>query len=227
MSASRSWKIERKMHRWTVKPEPGPHSKNAIPLLLLVRDILHLADNSGEVKRILNESNVRVDGRVRRDHKFPIGMFDVISIPLIGKYFIALPDKEERISFKEIKEEESRTKLCKVKDKTTVKGGKIQLNLHDGKNILLDQFTNEKDVKTGDSILVSLPTSKGERIKIVDRFLYAEGSRAIVGAGKHMGEIGEIKEKKKIRGPSSNMVVLQREDGTEFETVEDYVFVID
>jgi Ribosomal protein S4E len=81
IAAPRSWKIERKTAYWTVKPRPGPHPGNrSIPLLLIVRDMLKLADNSKEAKRILNEGNVTVDGKVRKDHKFPVGIFDLLSI---------------------------------------------------------------------------------------------------------------------------------------------------
>lgn len=215
LSAPRSWKIERKRHHWTVKPRPGPHSKDAVPLLLIVRDILHLADNAREAKRVLKEGKILIDGRPRRDHKFPVGIFDIISIPLIEKHFIVLPDRERRLIPREIDEEEARAKLCKIENKTMVKGGEIQLNLHDGKNIL-----GSTEMKTGDSVLLSVPENK-----ILDRFVYQEGSEAIVVGGRHSGEIGRIKEIKKLRSALPNMVKIEG-DGQTFETIEDYIFVV-
>ena len=80
IAAPGSWQISRKTAWWTVKSRPGPHPKDrSIPLLLIVRDMLKLADNSKEAKRILNEGKILIDGRIRKDHKFPVGIFDILS----------------------------------------------------------------------------------------------------------------------------------------------------
>jgi len=46
IAAPRSWRIGRKTAYWTVKPRPGPHpGDRSMPLLLIIRDMLQLADN--------------------------------------------------------------------------------------------------------------------------------------------------------------------------------------
>ena len=80
--APKSWPIHPKEDTWTVKPSAGSHSINdSIPLTLVIRDVLKLADNSREAKRIINSGNVLVDGRVVKDYKFPVGFMDIIEIP--------------------------------------------------------------------------------------------------------------------------------------------------
>ncbi len=165
IAAPRSWRIERKTAYWTVKPRPGPHpGDRSMPLLLIIRDMLKLADSSKEAKRILNEGEVVVNGRVRKDLKFPVGIFDILSIPRIKDNYIVLLDKKGKLSLVKIGQEEASKKLCRVNGKRMLKGGQIQLNLHDGRNILLEEERAEK-IKTKDSLLISLPDTEILQIK--------------------------------------------------------------
>ena len=69
--APKSWPIHPKEDTWTVKPAPGSHAiEDSLPLLVIIRDILGLADNSREAKRIINTGNVLIDGRAVKDYKF-------------------------------------------------------------------------------------------------------------------------------------------------------------
>lgn len=210
----KSWNIPRKTHKWTVKSSPGPHSKlKSVPLLLVMRDILKLANSSREVRKILNDRNVMVDGRIVRDYKFPVGMFDVINIPKIDSSYRVLLDEKQRLSLHKISDSE--IKLCRIDDKTIVKGGNIQLNLHDGSNIVSDEYSYH----TFDSILISLPDRK-----VMQHLVYKPGNLALITGGAHSGEVGTIKEIRKTRSPMPNMVSIR--GAYDFETIEDYVFVI-
>lgn len=215
ISAPKSWPIAKKTHKWVVKANPGPNSKKqSIPLLVVVRDLLKLGDNSREAKIILNEGNVLVDGIIRKDYKFPVGIFDVIAIPKIEKYYRVLLDKKGKITLRELDNPKAR-KLCRINNKTILKGGVVQLNLHDGTNIF-----GTPEYYRGDSILLSLPDKK-----IVKHLKYESGNLAIVIGGKHSGEIGFIKEIKKTRSSQHNIVTLTT-NTKDFETIEDYIFVI-
>ena len=139
LAAPKFWKMAKKGVKWVVRPSPGPHPlKECIPLLVLVRDILKLVETADEGKKIIKRGEVLVDGKIRKDHKFPVGLFDVISIPKIGKNYRIIPNKDG-LGLIEIGEKEKNKKLCKIVGKTLVKGSKIQLNLHDGKNILVEE----------------------------------------------------------------------------------------
>ncbi len=222
IAAPRSWRIERKTAYWTVKPRPGPHpGDRSMPLLLIIRDMLKLADNSKEAKRILNEGEVIVNGRVRKDLKFPVGIFDILSIPRIKENYMVLLDKKGKLSLVKIGEEEASRKLCRVNGKRMLKGGQTQLNLHDGRNILLGEELVEK-IKTKDSLMLSLPDSE-----ILQHFSYKEGSKVMVIGGKHSAQIGEIEEIRIVQSPQSNVVKIKLPEGEEsFETLDDYVFVV-
>jgi small subunit ribosomal protein S4e len=214
ITAPKSWAIPRKEFKWVVKPSPGPHSQeSSLPLAVVLRDVLKFAHNMREVKKILSEGHIYVDGIVRKNYKFPVGLFDVVSIPSIEKHYRVLYDKRGVLRL--VETERPDVKLCKIRNKTVVKGGKIQLNLHDGANIFADNSYSTKD-----SILISLPDKK-----ILDHVEYKEGNLAIVIGGKHIGVLGKIKEIKIIRGPQPNRVIISA-NGEEFETIEDYVFVV-
>ena len=114
--APKSWPIHPKEDTWTVKPSAGSHSiDKAIPLTLVIRDVLKLADNSREAKRIINSGNVLVDGRVVKDYKFPVGFMDVIEIPKTEESYRVLLDRKGRLQLDLI--DDSSAKLSKIVNK--------------------------------------------------------------------------------------------------------------
>lgn len=208
-----SWPVTKKTHAWVVGANAGSHSKETgIPLLVVIRDMLKIANNSREAKRIINEGNVLVDGVIRRDYKYMTGLFDIISLPALNEYYRLLLDAKKRFTL--YKESPDAGKLCRIDDKTIVKKGAVQLNLHDGSNQLASN-----DYKTFDTVILSLPGRQ-----IVKHIPYKPGNIAMVVGGEHSGEIGKIKQIRKVRGSGTNMVAISNEQ--EFETIEDYVFVI-
>ncbi|MEM1578869.1 MAG: 30S ribosomal protein S4e [Archaeoglobaceae archaeon] len=213
LSAPKTYKIPRKAGKWVVRVSPGPHDKNAIPLAVVIRDLLQLTDTAREARKIIAAGDVLVDGVVRRDYKFPVGLFDVVSIPKLEKSYRVLFDEKGRYVLREI--EDNDKKLYKITNKTIVKGGKVQLNLFDGTNILA---TNE--YKTKDSLLLKIPEKQ-----ILDHLKFEEGALIMIIGGTHAGEIGRVKGYKIVKGSGANLVTVETPMG-EITTVEDYVFVV-
>lgn len=207
-------KIPRKINKWAPTTRPGPHPKEAsIPLIIAIRDILRLADTAKEAKRIIVNREIYVDGRCITDYRFPIGFMDVVSIPKINKHFRVLYDVKGNLRLVEIPAENSNWKLVRIENKTRVKEGKIQLNLHDGRNILL-----EKNMyKTGDVLKIEVPSQK-----IMAHYPLEKGSIAMIIGGKHRGMLAKIKDYVVTRSPKPNIVRF--EEG--FETTKDNVFVV-
>lgn len=213
MASPTSWPVERKTHAWVVGANAGSHSKKTgIPLLVAVRDLLKIANSSKEAKRIINEGSILVDGKTRKDYKYIAGLFDIISLPALNEHYRVLLDHNNR--FKLFKESADAKKLCRINNKTIIRKGAVQLNLHDGSNIIA---TNE--FRTFDTLMLSIPDRK-----IARHIPYRPGNLALIVGGEHSGEIGKIKQIRKVRGSGTNMVVLSNEK--EFETIEDYVFVV-
>ena len=210
--APRSWSIARKERTWTTKPMPGKHSlEGAIPISTILRDYLNVCDNNREAKIIINDGAVMIDQRVVRKPKTPVGLMDIISIPLMKIHMRTMLDDHGRIQFVPIKATEAKWKLLRIEGKTTVKGGKTQLNLHDGTNIL-----SEEKVKTGDVIQVSLP---GFKIKKVLEF--KKGAQTLITGGAHVGTISKITGLEVTRSTKPNLVIYK-----DFQTIKPYSFVI-
>ena len=211
------WRIPKKMSKWVVHPSPGPHKKfECIPLLILIRDILKLAETGKEAKKIIKSGAILVDGRVRKDHRYPVGLMDVVEIPKLKKYYRIVPGKKGYLKIIEIDEKEGKMKLLKIVNKTLVKGGRIQLNFHDGKNILID----EDVFKTGDSVLVSLPD-----LKILQHIKMKEGCLVLITKGKNAGKLGKLKEIKIVRGIEPNKTICEIEGKDEVVLLRN-VFVV-
>ena len=185
ITTPRSWSIGRKAHFWATKPRPGPHSlERSVPLAIVLRDYLHVCDTAREARRILGGGEVLLDQRVVRDPKRGVGLMDVISFPAVKTNFRCLLDHHGRLHFSEIKATSAKWKLLRVEGKTTLRGGKTQLNLHDGSNLLSD-----KDVDTGDVLQLTLP---GLDVKKILKF--SKGAPALVTGGAHVGTIAPLEE---------------------------------
>jgi len=214
LDLSRAIQVPRKEYKFATKPRAGPHpNEESIALGMLIRDYLHLSDTMWETKKILVKRTVRVNGKVETDHKYPVGFMDVISIPEIKKYYRVLYDTLGRLRLVEIGEEDSKWKLSRIEDISTVKGGKFQYHLHDGRNLLLEK----KLYSTGDTLQIDL--EKGD---IISHIPLAENNYAFITGGKNVGRIGRIESYKVVNAITPNMVKFK--EG--FETSKDNVFPI-
>ncbi|HOL40276.1 MAG TPA: 30S ribosomal protein S4e [Methanospirillum sp.] len=216
----KSWGIARKTDKFVTKTSPGPHNKNALPIVVWARDQMGIVRNMKEAKHILREREIIVNGRAVRHPDMGIGIFDIVSIPKSGKHYRILRDKKGRHVTIPIDEEAASSRLVKITNKTIVKGGKVQLNLRDGSNVLTD-----KPYKPGDSIVLSL--KEGQKNEIIDHFPFQTGNMAMIIGGKHSGVVGRIVEKIPVPGSLPNRVILKDErTGESFETIDEYVVMV-
>jgi len=194
-----------------------------MPVAVWLRDHMSLAMTMREARQILNSGSIIINGKACKDPKRGIGVFDIISVPTIGKHYRILMDKRGRYRSIEISPEDAKTRLAKIRDKTVISGGRVQLNLLFGANIIADNSYRPKD-----SVVITLVETEGKkRFQIVDHFPFAVGNMAMVIGGKHSGSVGRIVEIKKEVGAVPNRVVLEDPaTKTKFDTIEEYVFVV-
>jgi len=209
IAAPRWWPIEKKTKKFVIKPR-GPYLKVlSLPLLVLIRDVLKIAENEREASKIIKKGEILIDGRKRKDPKFGVGLFNTIEIPSMKKAYRAVP--KNGLIFIEIPEKEAKLKICKIVNKKSLKGNKNQINLNDGRNIL-----TEEKYSTHDSLLIEVPEQK-----IVDHIKFAENSTCMIFKGKNAGKIGKIKtiekdrvligDEKTIEVPKDFVIVVGRE----------------
>ncbi|UCC58495.1 MAG: 30S ribosomal protein S4e [Candidatus Bathyarchaeum sp.] len=218
--APKMWPIHRKEAVWTVKPKPGPHPLlRSLPLELIVRDILKFAKTGKEAKNIISQEKILVDGKVRREERFLVGLMDVISILDTKKSYRVLPSKKG-LFLHPIKSDEAAFKLCRVEDKTVVKGGHVHLNLHDGTSYLLP----EEDVyQTLDVLKLSVPDRE-----LLGHTKLTIGAPGIVTGGKNIGKYGKVTtiEKKPNQKRRDLLVTIEDKNGDQFQTILDFVFIL-
>ena len=216
LAAPRTVRIHRKECVWTTKPSPGPHPiEQSIALLTLVRDYLGLCDLQKEAKKIISNGEILVDGKKRRDHKFPCGFMDVISLPTLKKDYRILFDRKGKLALVPISTAEAEWKLCRIQNKTIIRNNKIQLNLHDGNNAIIDKDT----YKVGDVLRLAFADKK-----ILDVFPFKKGTVSMIIGGRHVGQIANIENLEIVPSSKPNVAVMKSD--IEFFTITDHVFPI-
>jgi len=225
--APRFWPIHRKEAVWIVRPSPGPHSlEKCLPLSLVLRDILGLAETRKEAKKIIGQGKVYVDGKVRRKDDFPVGLMDVISMPDLNKFYRILPS-HKGLFLSPIGKEEADFKLLRVEDKTIAKNGNLQIAFHDGSNLLVKMEDSESPEKvvyeTFDTLKLGLPEKQ-----VLDKLKTKKGNIAVITGGKNIGKQGKIVEVEKTEAKKRRnaLVVIEDEKGNRYQTILDFVFSV-
>ena len=208
---------DKKASTWITRTGPGPHPKQgAVPLVVLLRDVLGLAKTAREARGILSQRLVEVDGRVRTTEQFPVGLMDVVGFPKADKHYRIVVDWKGRLIPVEIKKEEASQKILRVVKKHIAPKARINLTFHDGRNTKGDNH-----IHPGDSVVVSLPDAK-----ILEHLKLEPGARCLIREGKHAGTIVTLNEiiQRKAGKPSEAKVSSEK---GEFITVAKYLFVVD
>jgi small subunit ribosomal protein S4e len=217
LASPRAWKIVKKGHVWVPKPHAGKHAQDkGVPLGLVLRDYLGIVDTMTEAKRVIGNREIQVDARVATSHKTPVGLMDVVSIPKMEKNYRVVIDTHGRVVLAEIAANQAAWKLCRVQNKTSVKGGKLQLNLHDGRNVIV----KETNYKTGDVVKLSLPDQK-----VVGHYAFGSGMTVLITGGSHVGEFAKVGGEEEIRSPAANLVSV-KSGSQEYSTIKPYVFLV-
>jgi len=155
MFAPKHWLLTKLGGVYATRPGTGPHKmRHCLPLSVLLRNRLKYALNGQEVLKICRDrdhQHIKIDNRVRRDHKFPCGLMDVISIKETGEHFRMLYDTKGRFTVVKIDAKEASFKLCKVLSKKLGKNKIPYIVTHDGRTIRYPH----PDIKVNDSIKVS------------------------------------------------------------------------
>jgi small subunit ribosomal protein S4e len=146
---------------------------------------------------------------------------DVVEIKSSDERFRLLPKRRGGFRLVEISEKEKSVKLCRVESKTMIPGGKLQIALHDGRNILLPEGAKPSDYKPLDTLKISIPDQK-----IISSISLDNGAYTIVTQGKNVGIEGKIIAIERRLGPHASTVTLEDPDGNRVQTSLEYVFVV-
>jgi small subunit ribosomal protein S4e len=222
LPAPKHWPIMRKHGKFATKPLPGPHAREeCLTLAIVLREILGHAENMREVKAILSSGDLYVDGKKRTEPRFPVGVMDVIEIRSSGDKYRLLPKKRGGLRLVTIDDKETKFKLGKIQKKTMVQGGKLQLTLHDGRNILMPEGTKPADYNTLDTVVISIPEQE-----ILESISLEKGVYAVVTQGRNVGIEGKVIDIEKRIGTNASTVTVEDPSGNRFETALEYIFAV-
>merc|ERR1712146_178896 len=102
---------------------------------VLLQHRLGYALNRQEARKIVKNKDglVKIDGKKRRDPRFPLGNMDVVSLEKTNQNFRILLDVKGRFQAHPIPSDEAKYKLCKVVKKTINKKKIPHVSTHDGR----------------------------------------------------------------------------------------------
>lgn len=182
--APRTWKIKRKKEIYITRPySSGQKMDFVLPLNIIFKDFLKYCRTSKEVRMILNEKQIMIDGvRIKEPHT-ALGLFSVLTITELGENFRLTINKNGKLELKKIDKKEAENIPCKIQNKRLLGKDKVQINMTNGRNILL----KKNDYKTGDSIIISVPKQE-----IKEHISLDKGTLIMLTGGKHIGVSGVI-----------------------------------
>ncbi|MBC5793188.1 MAG: hypothetical protein H8Z69_04080 [Nanohaloarchaea archaeon] len=198
LSAPKHYPISRKDNTYVSTIKGSRSFENAIPTVLLLRDVLEYADNEKEAKKIVRDGKVYRNGDRIRDVKEGVGLLDVVTIPETEEAFRAVR-RGKYLEFVEIEDEER--VAAKVVDKS-VEGDEYVYRLHNGEN-----YATGDEFSTGSTLVFNGG---------VEELELEEGATVLVVDGQHAGETAELEEINE-RGMNKNTGLVSTEENS-FET---------
>jgi small subunit ribosomal protein S4e len=183
-----------------------------------LRNKLKLALTAREAKLIIlaKDGNIAIDGKVRKDYKFPVGFMDVITLLKTKTNYRLLYDCKGRFGLTKISASEAEFKLCRIKRRAMGPKGVPYVVTHDGRTI---RFPHPL-IKVNDTIKLNLRTNE-----IVTYFKFELGAKVMITGGNNIGRVGSILRLEQHPG-SYEIVHIKDENGLEFSTRLNNVFII-
>ena len=179
ITSPQSWAIKRKKTKFIVRPRG--YLNIGMPLSLILTEFLGLADTRKEVKKIVQNGKILIDGRVVKDERRPLLLMSVMQIQDVGAYRL-LFNSRGKLYLKNILSKSAKRKFCKVTSKKLVKGGKIQLGFHEGANLL----TEDKNINVHDTVVFDPSKNVEKHLK------FEKGSRVFLIGGNGVGNLGTV-----------------------------------
>ena len=217
LTAPVTWNLKRNDGKYVVCQFPSGHKKAlSLPLLFLLRDIMKVARTATEVKEILHHQKVTVDNKRVNEMKYGVGLFDVVNIEALKKYYRVVLANDGVLDAVEIPENETAIKPLRVISKNMLAKGKLQITLLDGTCLLLQQKDAvNKNIAVGDTVVYNYVEKK-----ISDVLKYDIGNYVNVIDGKNIGSCGVIESIK------DNTIVLVTPDNKKIQTLTEYTMLV-
>lgn len=215
--APKSWMLGKEDGIYAPRISSGPHKKTeSIPLCILLSKKLKIASTAKEVKYILDQRMVKVNNKVRTDEKFPVGVFDTITIGEDKDHLRVMYNTEAKFVLKRITREQSLFKLAKVRGTDVRKGNVPFVYTNDGGCF---RFCDQA-IRAGDTVRIDF-----EQNRIVKSMKLDVGSVVYLINGKNRGSVGTVLEIEK-NDLADNIIKMRDFNGRIFSTIEKFLIAI-
>jgi len=220
LRAPKHWMLSKLDGIYAIRPRSGPHNgKECIPMSIFLRHKLRYALIGKEVIKIVKSRHVYVNGRVITDHKFPLGLMDIISIPKTGENFRLILDCRGRYYPRPLEDNEAEWTLVKCIKKFKFKHNRINFLAHNGWQFA---YPNP-EIKINDSVKVMIKDKQNPEKQEVIKFKI--GCEALCTGGRNKGRIGIVTSRTRIPA-GQDIVKLTDSQSSVFTTQLKNVFVI-
>tara|TARA_Y100000310_G_scaffold342215_1_gene444352 strand:- start:4351 stop:5034 length:684 start_codon:yes stop_codon:yes gene_type:complete len=211
LTAPVSWPTNRKGVKFIKRPNPGAHTlREGLSLSLALTGLLKYVRTAKEVKKVLHEGSILVNGKTQRNSGYTVGVMDIISAPELKESFRVVYTTKGKFALVALDEKGAEERAVRIANKTLLKKGVVQLNFSDGSNLKVEKDT----YKVGDSLVLS--TKDG---KVLKHLPLKEGVKIFMTGGSQIGKLVTLQ---KIEG---DKIIIK--DGKEsFETVLRYAFAV-
>ena len=219
VNAPKTWYLGKLRGVYATKASAGPHkTRECIPLNVLLQQRLKYALSRDEARKIVKnrDGNIHVDGKVKRDPRFPVGSMDVVSINKTNEHFRMLLDVKGRFQPHRIDAKEAAFKLCKVTTKSIGKSKVPHITTHDGRTI---RFAHP-DICINDSIKVNFSTGAIDQV-----IKLTNNCNVMLIGGNNIGRIGILSSIERHPG-SFDIAHVRDARGNTFSTRIGNVFAI-
>jgi len=217
LNAPYHWMLDKLGGVFAPKPVSGPHKfRESLSLILLLRNKFKYALSKKEVKYIMKQRAIKVDGKVRTESRYPTGFMDVVSIAKTNENFRLLYTTKGRFTPQPISAEEAKFKLCKVKKIYNGLRGIPYAALHDGRTLRYP----DPNLKAHDTLKFDLATGKGTEV-----YKFEVGALIMCTGGRNLGRVGHIIHRERHPG-SFDIVHIKDAIGQEFATRVSNIFII-
>lgn len=225
LAAPLSYPVARKPFKFTFHGDSGAHGikdTTAVPLGIILRESLAFAKTKRDLKFILNKRQVFIDGKPITSPRWMVGPNDILSIPSIDVYYRLIPWVGRRkIKLVPIDKKDSTWKLCVIHNKHVLRGGHLQLNLDDGRNILIKK--EDKDFNkysTKGTLKIELPSQK-----ILDYYPFELNSPVLIVRGTNTGLSGKLQYTEKRIGKNRSIAIVEAGDDKIITAMENLIVV--
>jgi ribosomal protein S4E len=147
---------------------------------------MNVGTTKKELNHVLRETPVLVNGTRRWDLRFGVGFMDVVAIPSANVFSVLTMDDHGRLTVAPVEQTVADKKHAQVRGISVIKGGKHQLQLTDGRTVLVDA-KSAKTFTRGASVVISVPKGTVASVHAVE-----PKATVILTSGKHRGKRGVV-----------------------------------